>query len=260
MARLIASLPMYDWPEISPLWDRLWNGARHALEDAGIDAPQKLSRGGDDGARWRDPNLLVGQTCGWPFISRLGDAVLPFARFDFGLGGAAGDYHSVFVQAHSDISPAGVLADPNAVIAINSEDSQSGFRVLSNLVDAPTELPLERFLVTGSHRASIRAVASGQARLAAIDAVSWRLALVFEPAAAGLAVAGRSANVPGLPLIAAPLRKAQTAALRDAIGHGVSFLPPADRAVLGITGVVEANPLDYAVLLHPPFGLLTLAK
>ena len=56
---------------------------------------------------------------------------------------------------------------------------------------------------TGGHRASIRAVATDMADVAAIDCRSWAMARQFEPAARALAVVGWTARRKGLPFIAA---------------------------------------------------------
>lgn len=251
-----AALPMYDWPEVSPAWDRLWALVRTELAAHGLEAQRGLQRGPDHETQWTDPQLLLGQTCGWPFVSRLRDSVVPFARFDFGLGGRPGDYHSVFITRNGE-DPADLIADDDAAIAMNSWESQSGFRALSELYAAPASLPPSRVLVTGGHRNSIRAVAAGEAQLAAIDAQSFRLALVNEPAAAMVKVVGRSSDVPGLPLITAVAFAARAGDLFAATGAALDKLSAEDRTALGIRAVVPAMAEDYAVLTRPPFGKLS---
>jgi ABC-type phosphate/phosphonate transport system substrate-binding protein len=252
-----ASLPMDDWPQVSAHWDGLWALARAELAARGIDAQRGLLRDGDHEAQWTDPDLLLGQTCGWPFVSRLRGQVLPFARFDFGLAQQPGDYHSVFVT-NDERGPRAMLQDPATIIAINGFESQSGFRALSNLAEAPVHLPAARFHVTGSHRNSIRAVATGDAQLAAIDAQSWRLALAHEPAAIKVRVAGRSADAPGLPLITAPIFAERIPDLFEAMQAAIARLPDNSREALGIAGLVKAQAADYEPLKHPPFGLVGL--
>lgn len=252
-----ASLPMYDWPQVSAHWDRLWALARDELAACGIDAERALLREGDHEAHWTDPGLLLGQTCGWPFASRLGTSVVPFARFDFGLAQKPGDYHSIFVTLQ-DRDPGSLLLDPSAIIAINAFELQSGFRALSNLVDEPVKIPASRFLVTGGHRNSILAVASDDAQLAAIDAQSWRLALAHEPAAKKVRIAGRSVDAPGLPLITAPAFAERIPDLFAAIEAAIAQLPDDSREALGIAGLVPAGPADYEPLKHPPFGLVSV--
>ena len=54
---------------------------------------------------------------------------------------------------------------------------------------------------TGSHRASVVAVAQGRADVCAIDCKSWQLAQRHEPSAAGVEVVGWTARRKGLPFI-----------------------------------------------------------
>lgn len=255
---VFASLPMYDWPEVSSVWDRFWSLTRARLAADGIGAEAELHRPEDIEASWRDPRLILGQTCGWPYVSKLRGAVWPFARFDFGLGGFPGDYHSVFIAA-SAADPAALLADPAVRVAINGPGSQSGFRALSELATAPYALDQTRVLVTGSHRASIQAVAEGHAGLAAIDAMSWRLALAVEPSAHQVVVCGQSSAVPGLPLITAWGLRDQAPKIFSALAAAVDGLPGGDRDTLGLLGVVSASDEDYRVLDQQPFGRVTIA-
>ncbi len=97
-----------------------------------------------------------------------------------------------------------LIATPTAFIAINASTRRAAFAHFPTSPMRRSNFPAgSRFHLTGSHRNSIRAVASGEAQLAAIDAQSWWLALAHEPAADEVRMAGRSVDVPGLPLITA---------------------------------------------------------
>ncbi|MEC9342382.1 MAG: PhnD/SsuA/transferrin family substrate-binding protein, partial [Pseudomonadota bacterium] len=239
-----------------------------ALADCKIDTVAQLVRDDDPWRAWRDPALLLGQTCGWPYVSALRDSVLPIARFDFGLGTAKpGDYFSVFIAprgtARACSSPrelAPLLTDPATVIAVNATDSQSGFRVLGECLEQPLELPRRRQLLTGSHRESIRAVAQGRAMLAAIDSVTWQIARAHEPAAREVAVVTRSVDVPGLPLIVARGLAGHRDMILAALATGLARLPEEIHEILGLKGFVPAEDADYDVLLGRPFGDLRVAN
>ncbi len=254
-----ASLPMYDWPELSASWDRLWSYARTALRGAGVETEEHLRRSPNHEADWTDPDLCVGQTCGWPFVSRLSGKVTPFARFDFGCGKIAGDYRSVFITGVGEYQVSDILSDPEAIIAVNDFNSQSGFRALSTLATGPLAISATRFLVTGSHRKSIQAVASGKAHLAAIDGQSWRYAKAFEEAVQGVRVQGTSPDVPGLPLITSLVFSRRVDAIQDAMETAINALDSRDRTALGIAGLVHARAADYAVLTRDPYGRITIA-
>ena len=90
---MIASLPMYDWAEIKPVTDRLWTGIRDRLRAAGIEAPNELTRGIDMWDSWHDPDLLVSQTCGFPYRTKLHDKVTLVGTPDFALPDINGQPH-----------------------------------------------------------------------------------------------------------------------------------------------------------------------
>ena len=64
---MIASLPMYDWDEVRAPTDRLWGLVRDNLRASGVAAPDALQRGGDMWGDWLHPDLILSQTCGFPY-------------------------------------------------------------------------------------------------------------------------------------------------------------------------------------------------
>jgi ABC-type phosphate/phosphonate transport system substrate-binding protein len=251
---------MYDWPEVRPAWDELWSLTRANLERAGQAAPQHLIHDDADQVHWNDGGLLLGQTCGWPFVSSLRDEVTPLARFDFALAGnPAGHYHSVFVtheflEFADPLAIGGWIGKANPRIAINAADSQSGCRVFGECFAERFEARTGSISISGSHRRSIRMVAAGKADICAVDAVSWRLALAHEPAAKSLHIAARSAAVPGLPLITSNRAGVDLGVILDALDAAIRTMKPAERAKLGLCGLVRATAGDYEILREPPFG------
>jgi hypothetical protein len=55
---------MYDWPEVRDEVDALWSAIGARLSDAGVDAPDALTRTDRFDDLWTHPGLLVGQACG----------------------------------------------------------------------------------------------------------------------------------------------------------------------------------------------------
>jgi ABC-type phosphate/phosphonate transport system substrate-binding protein len=253
---------MYDWPELRGDWNRLWREIRVRLTETGLLAAARLRRAEDPWRVWLDPNLLVGQTCGWPYVNRLHGHTDVFGRFDFGLKTRKpGDYFSVFVKPPGidigDLRTA--ICDSGFRLAVNMLDSQSGFRAFGALLDKPLNVAAGRIVLTGSHRESIRQVASGHAELAAIDANSWRFALRHEPAASGVEIAGRTPEIPGLPLITANAFAGQSEELLASCRSAIESLPDPIRARLGLRGVVKARAGDYLPLRRPPYSLIAAA-
>ncbi len=238
MSGPLACLPMYDWPEVRSATDALWVALRTALRARGIAAPEALTRG--DETALTDPRLALGQTCGLPYRLRLHAQVTLIGAPDYGLEGCPpGFYRSALVVRAGD-RRAAAQDFAGARFAYNDAESQSGRAALEAALGA---LAMRDGLRTGAHRASIRAVADGAAEIAAIDAVSWRLAQAWEPAARGLRVAGWTRPTPGLPMVTAGGR--DPASYAEAVAEGISGLDPASRGALGLRGFVGFAPGDY---------------
>lgn len=237
-----AALPMYDRAEIMAATDAFWGHIRDALRDAGIAAPDALCRDADPWTIWQDPTLVLAQTCGLPFRTRLHDRVALVATPDYGLPGCPpGHYNSVI------IARPGPLPD-RPRLAINDPLSQSGWAALADWLQEQgiTRGPVT---VTGAHAASARAVAEGLADLAAIDAQTWRLLLRHAGADPELEVA-RSTPTPGLPLITALTDQAATIA--KAVARGLAALTDTERAALGLAGIVTIDKAAYMAIPQPP--------
>lgn len=243
---MIASLPMYDWPEVQADQDRYWQAIREALGTG----PATLTRGFTDyHAHWRRPDLMLSQTCGMPYRTGLHEHVTLVGTPDYGLpDNAAGHYHSVLVVKAQD--ERAQLADyTDDIFAYNEAGSQSGWAApFAHL--AAQGLHLTRHLATGGHRASICAVADGRAAMAAIDAVTWELAKRFEPAARKLHVLARTAQTPGLPYICA--RAQDPAPLRLAIHQAIDSLAPDSRTALMLQGLCAIPEAAYLAVPTPP--------
>jgi ABC-type phosphate/phosphonate transport system substrate-binding protein len=241
---MIASLPMYDWPGVAGANDRLWSRMRDALRDAGIAAPEALTRGGDLWDHWRAPDLVLSQTCGLPYRARLHGRVTLVATPDYGVEGCPPGHYCSVVVARADDSRTGLAAFAGARLAVNDPLSQSGWGAVAADAAALGLVPVGP---TGGHRFSALAVAEGRADLAAIDAVTWRSVTRFEPWSARLRPVARTAPTPGLPWIAAA--GADAAAMRAALIPAIAALAPEDRAALGLRGLVAIPAADY--LAHP---------
>jgi ABC-type phosphate/phosphonate transport system substrate-binding protein len=102
--------------------------------------------------------------------------------------------------------------------------------------------------VTGSHEASVEAVAEGRADLAAIDCVSFALLARGRPELIErVAVVAESPRSPSLPFIAnARLGASTIAAVRQALFAALADPNLAEaRAALGLRGARPSSPADY---------------
>lgn len=245
-----ASLPMYDHPALRADHARYWQRLRQELQRRGVGAPDELSCDGLGVDFWTRDDLVLSQTCGYPYRMQLAGKVALIGTPDYGVEGCApGFYRSLIVVRQG--GPFRQLQDlGGARFAFNDRQSQSGYHALfacgekAGIEIAPT-------LETGSHRQSIAAIADGAADFAAIDAVSWRIFQKFEPCAGALTVIARTQPTPGLPYICA--KKLDAARIADAVICALSALNPATRSRLGIKGFERLTPEAYlAVNKAPP--------
>lgn len=239
---MIAALPMYDWPELRAETDQFWSALRDALRVHGVDAPDALTRDRASRAVWSDPDLLFSQTCGWPYVTEVSQWAQLVATPVYAAPGCEGPRYSSALVARAGAPLQ--RAEEAQRIAINSLDSLSGWRAVAGQLPngiAKTE--------TGSHRASLAAVAAGEADLAAIDALCWAYSAEIAPDLhAELRVIGWTPKLPALPFItarnAAPemvgaLRAALSATLREP-----DLQPALTR--LRLTGAAVLSDADYA--------------
>jgi ABC-type phosphate/phosphonate transport system substrate-binding protein len=220
---LPASLSMYDFDELRPATDALWEAIAARLTDRGIAAPPSLTRGPPLIDLWTDPALLLAQTCGYPLVTGLAGKVALLATPRYDAPGCEGTlYRSAIVVRATD--PAATLADLRGRrCAVNNVDSNSGMNLLRAAI-APLADGGRFFgaiITTGGHAASVRAVAGGDADVAAIDCVTWAHLRHLRPyETRGLRVLGWTSATQGLPLITslhtdAPTRNALLGALDD---------------------------------------------
>jgi len=218
----IAALPMYDLPELQAANDALWAAIAERLIAQGVaDAPDRLTRGAPLEAVWTDPDLLLGQTCGYPLVASLGARVRVVATPRYSAPGCDGAlYRSALVVRAND--PATRLADLRGRrAAVNDWASNSGMNLLRAEIAplAQGALFFGAVTISGGHAASVAAVAGGEADLAAIDCITWSHLQRLRPdATSALRVLGWTKATPGLPLITAATRDdAGLAALRQAL-------------------------------------------
>ena len=250
----IASLPMYDLPELLNATNALWAAIADRMQKLGIEAPSTLKRGVPVEKIWTDPELLLSQTCGYPLVNALAGKVALLATPCYDAAGCEGPSYRSAIVVRSD-GPAGSLAALRGLVcAVNTKDSHSGMNLLRAEI-APLAQDGEKFFarvhITGSHASSVEAVVDGLADVAAIDCVTWSLLQEKRPSATrDLRVLAWTQSSPGLPLITslrtdAATRAALLAALQDVVAD--ASLAPV-RAALHLEAFVELPSSAYNVV------------
>lgn len=250
----IASLAMYASP--SPIKEAtalFWAALGKRLRAGGIDAPVAL----DDEIRydeaWSRPDLLFGQTCGYPYVRHLRGKVQLVATPVYGLPGCDGPLKCSFVIVNA-ASPAQSITElRGARAAINEPGSNSGYNLFRAFV-APYAHAGRFFssvLETGGHLASIDAVSRGEADVAAIDCVTFGNTLRFDTQrVAGVRILAETAKGPGLPFITAAATPArELVILRRALAETIADPELAGVCdTLSLRGISLLGDADYEVL------------
>jgi ABC-type phosphate/phosphonate transport system substrate-binding protein len=249
-AKPIAVLPMYDFPWTAEANDALWASMSARLAEAGVQTPVALTRGRDLPSQWRDPGLIFGQTCGYPYATGLRGAVTLIAAPEYAFPGSEGAAHRSFIIGRAGDPRRELPEYRGATAALNGWDSNTGMNLFRAAV-APIagRAPFFRaIVVTGSHEASLAAVAEGQADLASIDCVSFALMEGGRPELVErVAVVAESPLSPGLPFIAgASLGALAIAAVREALLAALADPNLAEaRGTLGLKGARPTSPAEY---------------
>lgn len=189
-------------------------------EDGSIIAPDPATLDPDAfdlDVLWHHPALLISATCWGPMELGLQDhvQVVGQSHYDDVAGGAGVLYSSAIIARKGEGARVAAPETGEPVLplslfrgrklAFNEYRSMSGHLALKRDLEAMGEnLDLfSRLIETGAHRASVIAVARGEADFAAIDCRSWMLAKRHELAAQDLHVVGWTAQRKGLPFIRA---------------------------------------------------------
>lgn len=225
--------------DLEQAWQALFDLFYPQLDDFGSVRHGLVFSTGED--YLRDPGLFIGQTCGYPLMSHLQDAVSPFCVPIFDVPGVEGRNYSSHIIVAADSAIASLEDCRGAVVAINNTDSNSGMNVLRHALARVGAQPgfFSRIELTGGHLHSLEAVAAKRADVAAIDCVSYQLIADWQPE---LVAAVRSleftAATCGLPFVVPRDRFSdeQCAAFTEAFNQALIALPSGYRDRLHLVG------------------------
>jgi ABC-type phosphate/phosphonate transport system substrate-binding protein len=252
----VAAYTMYGFEWLRPDVRAFWSALAGRLKDAGMDGvPARLSWQISEHELWHAPNLVFGQTCGYPLMKGLTGPVRLVATPTYAAPFVEGAMYRSLVIVGKGAGFTSLAQLKGKAAAINKPSSHSGYNAFRRLMAdyvrqcmpeafaGPERAGSIRFfshvVTSGSHLESIRAVATGKADVAAIDAVSFHLISRQMPELTGaVRVLTTTLPAPGLPFITAATRTdAELRWLRSALADviGDTKLRP-NLANLGITG------------------------
>ena len=236
---------MYDFPYLRKQTDCFWRNVATQLNKCGIAAPKALNREDDTWAIWRSPALIFSQTCGYPLASQLNNSVTLIGTPDYGVIPKKPGWYNSVVLIRKDDPRDSLAAFVGATLAYSDKSSQSGCHALmyTMLCEIGEKRLFESCLRSGSHGASIAAVADGQADLTAVDAVTWSHLQRKLSHSLELRVLMKTVPTPGLPFIAA--NSCNGNLLAKATESAIVALSSEDRKALGLHGLWRSEIGDY---------------
>ena len=204
-----------------------------------------------DDKSYQHPGLLIGHTCGYPYLCKWQPTHELVCVPQFNIPGCHGlRYCSWFVTAAENASTN--LDDfQGKVVAINGHNSNSGMNVLRYAFSRLYKnKPLFKdVLITGTHLETMRAIASNSAALGAIDAVSYHhIVEAFPELMQQTKIIGQSVMTAGLPFIAHRNLNIDRREVTDALNQSLSTLSPQFSKTLRIDKFSLVKDTDYQLI------------
>ncbi|WP_313598137.1 PhnD/SsuA/transferrin family substrate-binding protein [Pseudomonas sp.] len=206
----------------------------------------------DLASHWLSPDLLLSQTCGYPFVTSLRGKVRLIGRPSYELTHSSAGSHCSLLLCRADSDVTDLAGFQGSHGLINAPDSNSGMNLLRHtLAGVSARGFFSTLTFTGSHRETMRRLKEGEGDLASIDSVTYDyLARDNSAEIEGLRILLRSARSPCLPYITSIGQTAADAAsIRNAMNEALNQLPEVSRD-LAIKEVLPASEADYECLLE----------
>ncbi len=201
----VASLPMYDLPEIRHATDALWQGiSRHLKLHGIVGVPAQLLHDTPVQQLWSDKHLFFSQCCGYDVISRYKEHVQILATPKYNAPGCLNHDYVSLIVVHEDSHYTDISEMSGAVAVINGPESHSGMNALMSLV-APLSNGNQFFSdikISGGHVHSLFYLQHKHADVASIDSITYSLVKQHRPnSVLGTRVLGTTYLAPAPPYI-----------------------------------------------------------
>jgi len=251
----IASLPMYNLPEMRAANARFWEALRGLLLEAGLrDAPETLIVERGPVPPCLESELLFSQTCGYPLETVFKGQAIRLGAPVYNAPGCDGPTHCAFFVVRAE-SPAKSVADlRGCVFLLNSPVSNSGMNLpRRTLAEIAGGRPFfSKIIETGGHPASLDRLLRGEGDAASIDCVTYAFWRRHRPqAAAQTRIIGETVPSPAIPFVTSVATPAATVDILRAALHTLASEPryAAVRAGLMLAGVEDVPDAAYRGLL-----------
>ena len=243
----VAALTMYIEPaEVRDAYRQLVEAVAQRLGETLDPVPEELP------ALWTHPELLLAQTCGYPWATRLRGQVRLVAAPRYRFEGCQAAEHCAFILVPETLEATGPADLRGKRVALNGLDSNTGMNLLRHAVAPLAERA--RFSggmsVSESPANSLALLQQGHVDVASVDAVTYGYLQRTQPErVAGLRLLQRTRTSPTLPFITAASRSdADVEALRAALNDSLAA-DPALADILALEGVTAVDETTYLPLL-----------
>ena len=190
---MIAGLPMYDRPELFEANNKFWQVVHKQITGS----PKILSRNISPWDLWTSPKLFLAQTCSSPYRDSLHKILSYVGTADYALPNCPPGYYNSLIISRPGYE---ISEIKTCTFGYNEKISHSGWTApmahFRKLNISPKFLKK-----TGSHRASVKSVASGKIDFAAVDAQSWRFIKKYDKFSINIRVLDHTNPTPSLPFI-----------------------------------------------------------
>ncbi|MEQ8332687.1 PhnD/SsuA/transferrin family substrate-binding protein [Nisaea sp.] len=248
---MIASLDMYDFPEVRDATDAWWAALARGFAAEGLeDIPRHRTRLPEESVPWSAPDLFFTQICGYPLRKQFRRTLRVVGTPCYRAEGCSGPRYrsAIIVQRGAGIGSIAELR--GARLAYNGAHSQSGMSAFRALLAEKGVEPgfFGDAICSRGHRASVALVSSGEADTAAIDCVTLALLQKHAPQECDtIEILAWTPDAPGLPYaVPAATSGATVAAMRRGIERALAD-PAAQSArdALLICGFSPLSDADY---------------
>lgn len=253
----ISCFPWYDLPELRQAHDLLWSVLADHLNRQGMqNVPDRLSQDLSVPGFLTNPNLLIGQCCGYDVIYGFSECLKIVGTPCYSAPNCEnGNYTSCLLVRENDAHRRDLEELRGAVCVINGFNSHSGTNALRALV-APMSRDGHFFSavkVSGAHQTRLALLHSDQADVMAIDGILYELLRRHRPdALQGVRVLCWTASAPAPPFVTSATTdhgdvEKLRAALRDTLCDEASL---AARSALLLTDVESSRLEDYGRIIE----------
>ena len=235
-------------PSLQNAWQEIFSNIHNYLPDQ-YSRPLNIIWS-DDHEDFSNPQMLLGQTCGYPYIEKWHKSHRLLCVPEFEIEGCYGPGYSSWFITNSKDSRTNLSEFCNTTVAMNNVDSNSGMNVLRYAISqiAKGKRFFKSVITSQSHITSMQMAANGEVDLAAIDSVSYYQAIAQGIIKSkNLKVVSQSTITTGLPFIVHKNLAMSNSDILQAMNQSLEESSEFAKQTLKLKGFLAVSDSDYDV-------------